>query len=126
MNNYQKYNWYDKTNDKVIQCDWAEYSKLMNHTKELNSTVRHDKFKLRTGYRVSTVCLSKDYAFFKESVYPVLFETMVFCEGDDRYHSYCEIHNCLNQAKKRHDEIVLKIIRREKINERSKTNEISI
>lgn len=121
MNNYEKYYYYDKEQDKAIECTWDEYLKVDPKVRESN-VIKCDKFSLGNGvtdvdnyhglknYTISTICLIKDHGMFQSRISPLIFETMVFSDDTDS-DGYLERYTCLEDAKKSHDEIVLKIIR---------------
>lgn len=118
MDSYEKYYYYNREQDKVIECTWDEYLKANLKFRDAN-TIKWDKFSLGSVlkyYTISTICLMKAHGAIESPISPLIFETMIFSD-DTEYDGYQERHTCLNEAKKRHDEIVLKILRREKINE---------
>jgi len=125
MNDYEKYYYYDKKNDCVIECTWDEYIKEDPKVRDANK-IKSDKFSLGSGatdvdnsyglknYTISTICLMKDHGMVENPISPLIFETMIFSDDKD-YDGYQERCACLNEAKKGHDEIVLKIIRGEEL-----------
>lgn len=126
MNNYEKYYYYNREQDKVIECTWDEYLKEDPKIRDAK-VIKSDKFSVGSGstdvdnsyglknYTISTICLMKDHGVIENPISPLIFETMIFSD-DTEYDGYQERYTCLNEAKKRHDEIVLKIIRSEGIN----------
>ena len=125
MNNYEKYYYYIREQDKVIECSWDEYLKADPKVRDDNR-IKCDKFSLGNGssegdncyglknYTISTICLMKDHGMVENPISPLIFETMIFSDDKD-YDGYQERCACLNEAKKGHDEIVLKIIRGEEL-----------
>jgi len=112
----ERYYYYDKKKDKVIQCTWDEYVKV---DPKIKGKIKSDKFVLGSGlkkYKISTICLIKDHGVFENSRTPLIFETMIFSD-DKEYDLYQERYTCLEEAKRSHDEIILKIIRGIKVNE---------
>ena len=127
MSSYEKYYYYNREQDKVIECTWDEYVKADSKVRD-DKTIKYDKFSLGNGstdvdnsyglkiYTISTICLMKDHGVIENPISPLIFETMIFSDDKD-YDGYQERYTCLNEAKKRHDEIILQIIRQEAINE---------
>jgi len=125
MNNYEKYYYYNKEKDEVVECTWDEYIKEDPKVRDANK-IKSDKFSLGSGatdvdnsyglknYTISTICLMKDHGMVENPISPLIFETMI-CSDDKDYDGYQERCACLNEAKKGHDEIVLKIIRGEEL-----------
>lgn len=122
MNNLYKYCYYDKDQDKVIGGSWDESHKEVDSKVDPKfcgenfNTVKHDQFVLAyddlnyeiaeacTQQIISTVCLPND----QDSIFMTLISS---CIND--YNGYQKRYTCLEEAKKGHDEIVLKIIRGE-------------
>ena len=119
MNEYEKYYYYDKEQDKVIECSWDEYIKADPKVRDDNK-IKCDKFSLGNGssdsdncyglkdYTISTICLMKDHGMVQNSISPLIFETMIFSDDKD-YDGYLKRFTSLEEAKKEHDVIVLKI-----------------
>jgi hypothetical protein len=117
---YEKYYYYNKEIDDVVECTWDEYIAVPKH---LKSKIKYDVFTLGIEsqdvikkYEVSTICLIKDHNIdgCKSSLNPLIFETMIFSD-DKRYDGYCMKHSCRKIAKSLHDDIVLQIIRGEDV-----------
>lgn len=125
MNNYEKYYYYNKEKDEVVECTWDEYIKEDPKVRDDNK-IKCDKFSLGIfsgdvdnsyglkTYTISTICLMKDHGMVQTSITPTIFETMVFTD-DKNYDDYYERYSCLKSAKIGHDAIVLKILRGEEI-----------
>jgi hypothetical protein len=123
MNNYEKYYYYDKEQDKVIECSWDEYIEADPKVRDDNK-IKCDTFSLGNvssdvdncyglkNYTISTICLMKDHGMAQISISPLIFETMIFSDDKD-YDGYLKRFTSLEEAKKGHDVIVLKIIRGE-------------
>jgi hypothetical protein len=123
MNKYEKYYYYNREQDEVVECTWDEYVKVYPKFRDSN-VIKCDKFSLGNGstdvdnsyglkdYTISTICLMKDHGMVQNSTRPLIFETMIFSDDKD-YDGYQERYTCLNEAKKRHDEIILQVIRQE-------------
>lgn len=125
MNNYEKYYYYNREQDRVVECTWAEYLKVDPKVRN-DKTIKYDKFSLGSGladvdncyglkdYTISTICLMKDHGMVQNSISPLIFETMIF--SDDKDYDIClKRYTYLEEARRGHDEIVLKIIRGEKV-----------
>lgn len=125
MNNYEKYYYYNKEKDEVVECTWDEYIKEDPKVRDANK-IKSDKFSLGSGatdvdnsyglknYTISTICLMKDHGVFQNSISPLIFETMVFTD-DQNFDGYCKRYTNIQESKIGHDEIVLKILRGEEI-----------
>jgi hypothetical protein len=120
MNEHEKYYYYNKDIDDVVECTWDEYIAVPQN---LKSKIKYDVFTLQSKsgyvnnrYEVSTICLMKDHNLdgCKSSINPLIFETMIFSD-DKVLDGYCVRHSCLKTAKSLHDDLVLKIIRREDV-----------
>ncbi|MGA1151082.1 MAG: hypothetical protein ACO3UL_08360 [Flavobacteriaceae bacterium] len=124
INDCEKYYYYDKENDCVVECTMNEYKKVDPKVRD-NNRIKCDKFSLGSvssdvdnsyglkTYTISTICLMKDHrSMFDTSINPTIFETMVFTD-DKNYNGYYERHTCLKWAKIAHDALILKILRGE-------------
>lgn len=128
MNNYEKYYYYIREQDKVIECMWDEYIKANQKVRESNK-IKCDTFNLGIfrsdvdnsyclkswtikNYTISTICLMKDHGMFQNSRSPLIFETMISSDDKD-YDGYIKRYTDLKEAKFSHDWIVLKIKRSE-------------
>jgi|DEB0MinimDraft_4_1074332.scaffolds.fasta_scaffold00037_18 hypothetical protein len=122
MNEYEKYYYYDKKNDCVVECAWNEYMKIDPKVRD-DQKIKCDKFNLgcfsydvkswtTKNYTISTICLMKDHAMAQTSITPLIFETMIFSDDKD-YDGYIKRYTSLKEAKFGHDWIILKIKRRE-------------
>ena len=119
MNNYEKYYYYIREQDKVIECSWDEYLKADPKVRDDNR-IKCDKFSLGNGssegdncyglknYTISTICLMKDHGIIQSSISPLIFETMIFSDDKD-YDGYIKRYTSLKEAKFGHDWIILKI-----------------
>jgi 3-methyladenine DNA glycosylase AlkC len=126
MHKYEKYYYYNKEIDDVVECTWDEYISVPQN---LKSKIKYDAFTLGSkspdvnntyglkDYEVSTICLMKDHNLdeCKSSINPLIYETMIFSDDND-LDGYCVRHSCRKIAKSLHDDLVLKIIRGEEIN----------
>ncbi len=124
MNNYEKYYYYIREQDKVIECSWDEYLKADSKVRDDNR-IKCDKFSLGSftydddnsyklkswtikNYTISTICLMKDHGIIQNSISPLIFETMIFSDDKD-YDGYIKRYTSLKEAKFGHDWIILKI-----------------
>ena len=116
------YYWYDKATDTVIQCNKTQYREFLKKNNGRPDAIKYDKFNLTSDaymslgwskeYVVSTVCLTFCYWDNSDaerySDRPLIFETMVF-ENNSVLET--NLNYCINQAKRDHDDMILKIIR---------------
>lgn len=120
MHKYEKYYYYNKEIDDVVECTWDEYISVPQN---LKSKIKYDAFTLGSKsqdvntyelkkYEVSTICLMTDHNLdeCKSSITPLIYETMIFSDDND-LDGYCVRYNCLKTVKSAHDDLVLRIIR---------------
>lgn len=89
---------------KAVPCEDLE--KWARGFESSDRQVKRTMFK--RGVDVSTVFLGLDHSFVEGP--PMLFETMVFVGGEDRY---CERYTTWEQAEAGHDLVVAKVKARE-------------
>ena len=124
MKCYDTYYYYDKEQDEVIGCTWDEYVKADPKFWVDNLyKVKHDQFVLSyedmgvhieescNQHIISTVCLPVD----QDSIFMTLISS-----SNNNYNAYHTRYTCLIEAKKMHDQIILKIIRGEELTGGSK------
>jgi|DEB0MinimDraft_6_1074348.scaffolds.fasta_scaffold11215_6 hypothetical protein len=122
---YDDYYWYDKEKDTVIKCDKTKYREFLKKNNGVKDAIKYDKFNLASDnstvstlygakeYVVSTVCLpfcewENPFSYVRISDRPLIFETIVFENKSILY----EFKNyCINQAKRDHDDMILRVIR---------------
>ncbi len=110
MNNYEKYYYYIREQDKVIECTWDEYLKVDSKVRD-DKTIKCDKLSFASGsknYTISTICLMKHHGMSQNPISPLIFESMIFSDDKD-YDGYIKRYTSLKEAKFGHDWIILKI-----------------
>ena len=118
MNNYEKYYYYNREQDKFIGCSWGEYIKVDPKCQLDNFyKIKHDEFilayewglpmdELCNNYVISTVSLLKP----QDSIFITLISS-----SERDYNGYQKSYASLEEAKEGHDEILLKILRGEEL-----------